>query len=209
MTKIKKVIVLSQGRTGSTYVCNLIKQNFDHYVLNPFDENIENILEIINSDKKILIKDNQIIKCLHLQHNKNDIYKKYIDIINKDFYRIKLLRNNVFHLTLSRIIAEKNDVFYYTSEYNPESLKIDSSVFKHYLTNTINNFENLKNYRHFDKILYYEDLVGDSTADFDMLDLKNLLPPAPRKFLKLNYNNIIENYSELLSIYMEEKNVQL
>lgn len=202
---MNKIIVLSQGRTGSTYICNLLKHNFDQCIINPFEENIENILEIIESNLSILIKDNQIIKLLNYEI---PLYKKYIDIINKNFYRIKVIRNDIFHLTLSRIIAEKNNVFYYDSDYCLELENIDVKLFKDYLNKTYLHFKNLQKYEEYDSVIYHENLTGDAQIDFKSLNL-NLLPPQSLPFIKLNYTNVIRNYSELYSIYMDLKNVQL
>lgn len=165
-----KILIASMARSGSRYLkefiysyiskpCLLQSEPFNDINMVKYDQAYVNkIIKECAVNKTVLMK-SHINDILRLNAQQQEYFLK-----NYDWYKILLLRKDLFACTLSHALASTLDN-YNTKKYFKTELSIDKTLFLNLLQLKIDNFEKLaeiKNQNKYNKIIYYEDFFFNS-----------------------------------------------
>lgn len=212
-----KILILSSARTGSSYLINLLQKyafKNTYIISEPFGIEIENA---INRDKhiqktieKIKNIDNIILKT-HLNHFEKLHDKKHKDFFlnNEMWYKVLLLRKDLFRCTYSHAVADTIGNFG-DKNYKNLTVTVDKNKFLNILENKIfywTEFSKLKSQGTYNKIVYFEDLTFVDEEDYKKLEIP-LEKTIQKKYIPLKektpYNMLtITNTEELQEIFYE------
>jgi len=203
-----KIQIVSQVRSGSTYLCKL----FGLYTANTYNEpfldynkleqsSIKSIwqrrFDALNIDSSFVIKSHYF----QLEQMEQQLLNQIQEI---DFdMTICLLRKDMFEQTLSHTIAQQSNVWSKPSD-GLDKLTIDETSFKHNIdfrfadvSNCIENKLGIK----YDHVIFYEDLTFDPAKDRLLFSLpskeKYELPQTKFK----DKQKQVTNYDALKDIY--------
>ena len=217
------IYIMSLPRSGSTYLYKIMSQSPDitqlYYEPFNYDDvlHVSNKTEIYNrcaaaiADIKqhntgVLIKDT-LTYVQDIKHNQDyyQLFSKFQTYINEHFYRIKLYRRNIFEQAISNCVASLTGTWSRkTDDFKFQVVNIELRHFKSVLDINKQRTQFLVNYPHYDKIIYYEDIINNYNLDtewvFDFLKPPDRIEPAvimrnPPK------HKVVYNYSELLNWY--------
>jgi hypothetical protein len=174
-----KILILSSARTGSNYLTTVLQTYMfkDTIVLNEpfrpeikqmFDQSgyVDAIIEAIHHNDNIILK-------THINHFENLHEKNYKDFFlnNNLWYRLLLLRKDVFKCAFSHAVAEMSGSFS-AGPYKNLLFAIDvdhfSNIIKSKLVNWI-EFSKIKSHGNYNRIIYFEDFSFDIDIDFNRL----------------------------------------
>jgi len=212
-----KILILSSARTGSSYLINMLQRfavKNTYIISEPFGIDIE---KAVNKDKhvrktikKIKNIDNIILKT-HLNQLEQLHEKKYKDFFlnNEMWYKILLLRKDLFKCTYSHAVADTIGNFG-DKTYKNLTVAIDKNKFIDILENKIfywTEFSKIKTQRAYNKILYFEDLTFVNEEDYKKLEIP-LEKTIQNKYIiskeKTPYNMLtITNKEVLQKIFYE------
>lgn len=211
-----KIQIISIARSGSTYLKNLLHGNlntnylilsepFNYLIMKDADENyVKTTIESCKKNKNVLIK-NHINQLYFI---KEDSQRQFF-LEDKSWYRILLLRKNIFKCCISHVVAHMLDNFN-SKEYTETQLNIDKDMFEEYLNYKLNHIEliaEIKQKKLFKKILYYEDFSFNEKNDLKKFNFKFCTDynEEDYSYFKTPYNLIkILNEQELYNIYQKK-----
>jgi hypothetical protein len=210
-----KIQIISMARTGSNYLFHLFRKYLpDNYLLlpEPFGdvnmkfykkEYVNKIIKRVNKNKNIILKS-------HINQFYNVQNQQQIDFFlkNDDWYRILLLRKDLFKCCLSHSVAHIIDNFG-NKPYKDVSLTVDHKIFDIFLNSKIKNLEIMADYKlkkPSTVIFYYEDFTFDEREDSNRFNIKfNTNPIDFYKPKQTPYNLIkIVNKSDLQNLYFKK-----
>lgn len=225
---MKNIYILTLPRSGSSYFFKLMSQSPDivHRYYEPFNDEllktesefyelcVSKINEIKLYKNGVLVKDT-INYINYLDHEIGDVYNyrdlflDFYNVVNSNFYVIKLHRRDIFNQAVSNCIAELTGKWTtYNGEYKFPVVNIDTDLLKSKLDIHKKSRSFLINYPHCDKELYYEDIIEnyDLTKEwiFDFLTPPDVIKP---EFTTLNppKHRVVSNYNELVDWYNNHK----
>ncbi len=210
-----KILLLTMSRTGSTYLTKTLNSAMPENSIvyyEPFNENhmfkykkgyVNNLINVVENNTQVLLKShfdqiNRIKKPSQIDYFLN----------NSVWYKILLLRKDLFSCTLSHTVAHLLNNFG-NKLYYKTSLKIDVNLFLDSLESKTKNwkkFSNLKIDNNYNQIIYFEDLKFNS-EDFKLIKIKFNLDdiktikntnPTPKKLIN------IENKDKLYNIFLNK-----
>jgi LPS sulfotransferase NodH len=182
-----------------------------------------NIIKDLSVSNELVIKDNQIFNIKYYlymnrillgedlsEHSEMiKIFEEYNSILD-NFYKIKLVRNNIFQLTLSLCIAEQTDVWHKLigSDDNVRKIILNPEKFKECLHEYLDMKRMLNEYSNYETLIEYEELKGTYNIDCTIINNLDILP-VTISFMQSHLKNddkiqVIENYEEILKIYERE-----
>jgi beta-glucosidase/6-phospho-beta-glucosidase/beta-galactosidase len=180
---MKKIHVLGQARTGTTYLLTAIAGKMtppvDLFYLEPFNTDrqiysesepkavMSKIIADCKSDKSVIVK-NVIAQIDHLERN-----QLLEDFLSIDFYTIAIIRRDLFQTALSRARAI---MLKQHRKYTATTVTIDPIGFKSFLKQVwVNYIKMLDNHWQIaiNEVVYYEDLTGDPDIDVPRLKFYN------------------------------------
>ena len=145
-------------------------------------------------------------KCYDLSNNAKllEIFNEYKTFLENNFYKIKLVRNDLFEMVLSTCIALEIGQWH---NANMDSIKVNVQVGN--FTETLRRYKliykSLINYSECQETICYENLTGNYASDCHLI--KCITSPIdPKKqvmFKNPNKQNIIVNYDEVLEVYQQ------
>jgi hypothetical protein len=178
-----KIMIVSSARTGSNYLTKLlfhyslkntvlINEPFPHAIT--FIKNQDDFVSKIF--KKIKKPDKKIILKTHLNQIYNIKNKKYINYFlnNNNWFKILLLRKDLFSCTLSHAVAANLNNFNNKEYKTYKVIKISESQFLSILNNKLtywNKFAELKASGNYNQIIYFEDLSFKPAEDIKKINL--------------------------------------
>lgn len=221
---MKKIQILGQPRTGTTYLCTAIAQtcipSFDAFYSEPFnklnlyylDKNMAK-LEIVQamhdvlhdwkSSRSVIMK-NQVFQLNYLKR-KNLLE----DFLSADFYTILVLRRDLLQNALSRARSAITQEYF---NYSDQVVTIDPDMFVDMLnktwSNLITQIENPWNIC-YNEVVYYEDLSGNLYTDIANLKMYKTEEFGPSRGTPFspahapNKQETIVNYAELEATALE------
>lgn len=222
-----RIFILSSSRSGSNYLNHMIYRYSPKNTLcinEPFSLDKFGIIEDSKKDFYLKNKVNECVKndniVLKTHFNQLTTIKDqhYIDFFlkNKIWYKILLLRKDLFRCTFSHAVADNLRNFN-SRNYFETSITIKEKIFQHVLNNKIDywiKFSMLKQEGNYDKIIYFEDLSFDFDIDRANLNLpieKNVQnniyknPRTPYNIINVsNENNLKEIFNEVISKFSSE-----
>lgn len=185
-----KILIISSTRTGSSYFARTIYRYFYRNTLFLKEPFMSEKLSVVQSPDKYvrgIIKsclfENVILKT-HLNQLYNINRTKNINFfLNNDiWYKIFLLRKDLFKTTFSHVVANKLQNFN-DFPYEKTTISIDEDKFTEALETKIDlwtKFAELKKNNIHNDIIYFEDLSFDSYTDYKKLNLPfDNSPPRP------------------------------
>jgi hypothetical protein len=225
---MKNIYIMSAPRSGSTYLFDLISQSADvaHLYKEPFNSDSvkydtdldmlntyeSKILDIKSHSTGILIKDTlRHIDVFESNSDYADVFKHlfldFYQYINDNFYKIKLYRRNMFEQSLSNCIAALTDIWATNNnDYQFPVITVPIDYFKSTVAIHATTRKFLINYPHYDKIIYYEDLLSNYHATgswmFDRIEQPHVLKPIltipnpPKHRVVSNYNELFDWYDQ-------------
>lgn len=175
-----KILILSIARTGSNYVTSVLNQyssNETKVLAEPFAVEIKNyhnqdtyVKTIVNNCKKT----NNIICKTHFNQFSNINTQKYVsEFLNIPWFKIVLLRKDLFQCTFSHTVADMLDNFG-NKKYMQKDLYLDENLFLIFLRDKIEIWKKIADYKRnteIQKIVYFEDLTFEPEEDLSRLDL--------------------------------------
>lgn len=181
-----KVLILSSARTGSNYLRNLLYQYSPPGTLLMSEPFLYKIAAFKNQDKHVrkvikeCTKSKNVVLKTHLNHFQYIHNPKYLDqFLNAiQWYRVLLLRKDLFSCTFSHAVADTINNFGVT-RYTESTFEVDEDRFINTMQYKITfwkEFLELKKQNKYDKIVYFEDLTFDVDTDY-----KNLNIPLERE----------------------------
>jgi hypothetical protein len=212
-----KILILSTARTGSSYLINLLQKfaiKNTCTISEPFGMDMEIAVDkdkhIRKTIKKIKKVDNIILKTHFNQVNELH-EKKYKDFFlnNEIWYKILLLRKDLFRCTYSHAVADTIGNFG-DKTYKNLTVTIDKNKFLDILEDKIfywTEFSKIKSQGEYNKIVYFEDLSFNNEEDYKKLEIP-LEKTIQNKYIiskeKTAYNKLtITNKEELQEIFHE------
>lgn len=176
-----KVLIISSARTGSNYLRNVLNQYSPTDTLLMSEPFLYKIKLFNNQDKyvkkiiKECIKRKNIVLKTHLNQFQNIINQELADqFLNEiPWYRVLLLRKDLFKCTFSHAVADTIDNFG-VKPYTKLTFEISEERFINTLQDKIlfwNEFCKLKQQNKYEKIVYFEDLTFDVDTDYKNLDI--------------------------------------
>jgi len=211
-----KIIILSSARSGSNYLTKLLHtcSPYNKTLLfnEPFNYDVIQTLPPHELYVKKIIERCETVDHVILKTHLNQLYDikntSYRDsFLNSNiWYRILLLRKDLFKCSLSHAVASELNNFN-DQNYTETTISINENNFLWTLENKIEywiKFADFKKLKNYNKIVYFEDFLFDPTVDIKNLNLpfKNNL--KKRKFIneKTPYNLItILNKDRLKEIF--------
>jgi hypothetical protein len=218
-----KIQVISMARSASRYLSSLLFNNLDGYIAfysEPFgisfmqEYNKKYVNKIIKTCKKhscVLLKShiNQYMRI------KNDEQLDYF-LNDESWYKILLLRKDLFKVTLSHTIADILDNFN-EKEYNKTMLHVPITQFKEMLNNKIEHvelFAKFKSKYSYHKLIYFENLTFNEAVDLSTFSFiktcnpikihtktpTNLITILNKDELEQIFFDTVKNYSHPLVI---------
>lgn len=219
-----KILIMSQARSGSTYTSELAElTKIKNVIYSPYGENT---LKEISSDTEAAIKEQtrrilSFDECI-IKDNRfywaetpfrdqfNAEMKKCLaevrEHIKENYHIIKIFRNDLFEITLSKMIAHQKDIWHARNHpFPPEKFTLDISTFDETYLNTVKNYNRLKNCPFGDVIINYEDYTSDPKIDYYKLGI-DIEPENFEITLVKNRDKrtIVENYDEIKQYYIEK-----
>ena len=131
------------------------------------------------------------------------VFDEYKSLIENNFYKIKLVRNNLFDLTLSMYLAIENNTWHYTGTKFNQTI-VNTEYFKNLLWDYKIIYDSLIDYPGCQETLTYEKLTGDYSIDCNLIKCidtpfdfqQRIFKNSDKKELIVNYNEIIEIYEQ-------------
>lgn len=228
---MKNVYVMTLPRSGSTYLFKTMIQSPDiaHSYKEPFNPEYfksETDLDVFNSyrifidkiktQQGVLIKDtlnyvDMLKEGFDSKYDFRSLFLEFQDIINQNFYKIKIYRRNIFDQALSNCIAVLTDKWItFNDETRFPVITVDIDYFKSMLDDHKNYRSFLLNYQHYDKIIWYEDILNYAKS-YQEWPFSFLTPPAEYKPVPTVPNppkyRIVINFNELLEWYEKHKHI--
>ena len=208
-----KLMILSQPRSGSSYLQNVFRRNYAASVVfpEPFSEDngvidssyVNNIIEQCNN--------NSFVMKTHISQLFDIESRDYF--LYNDWHKIILLRKNLYKQAMSFALAQTLNEFDFTGKFFLP-IKVDTKMFLkscELLVNEWNTFvnwkENMTNY----KITYYEDLTFKPTKDIKKLGFPINTQKYKNKTIKTpplvkNEHVLIEIFNEyMLSVKLDSR----
>jgi glutaredoxin-related protein len=175
-----KILILSLPRSGSRYLTTLLYNYSPESTLllvEPFHRdffNTQNQKYISEVVKETMKNDNVILKTHLSQLTRQVKNKKHIDYFlnNKNWFRILLLRKDLFSCVLSYIVADALNNWG-DKKYKTKSLLINENLFIEELKskmNAWNKFAQIKIEGQYNKIIYFEDLSFNLEEDIKKIN---------------------------------------
>lgn len=224
---MSKILIFGTSRGGTTYLRQLLQSamdikydspsalteeigrrwsKLDFYtpeIMNSTVESIKSIFDTTPGDA--LSKD-------HIQHY--NLYKAVtgkqfpINYVYKDFFKIKIVRNDIKSVSLSLAISKTLNNFYNIED--DSRITIDANQYKEYLKTTISDIISLIEFESdFDLYISYDDLtfvpeqdillISDSSIKFDNVPSVSVKKRPP-------YETTVDNLEELMAIYQQTVN---
>lgn len=221
-----KILIVGMPRGGSTYMYNLLSKynglSFDsahicnepfgtirleyrkmeiddfNYLHSLYEQRLNSIKNIIDNDSHCVIKD-------HIQNYRSyedDLGTKFpFDSLYKDFYKIKLIRNDFKALVYSLAIAKTTRAFYvFNEEDNVTQVTIDKEMLQYSIDHQWDILNLLyTDINKYDEVVVYDDLSGDPTVDQQLIQYtKDDIRDIKIELLKANkHQQSIANYDEV------------
>jgi len=131
-----------------------------------------------------------------------EIFKEYKEFLETNFYKIKLVRNNLFDMALSTYIA-LNINQWHNANMNDLNIVVDIDQFKDILHRYKLIHDSLINYSGCQETLFYENLSGEFSDDCHLIKcITNPVNPSNQTMFKnLNKRSVIANYDDILKVY--------
>lgn len=203
-----KILICGTNRCGTTYLYYLL-QNYlelnDSKCLNePFKDAIStrNISDFLDTMSTLhsaeLIKEHAQTFRVYEYETGNDLFEFY-----KDFYRIRVIRQNRAEAIISMAIAETTNKYHRTILDTSDSVIIDLEHLDRVIDKINYGYDSILMIPEdwFDETVYYEDLSLDPNKDQQLIkyitqhkDIKiNTIPNKDKR-------SVIKNYDEVLDI---------
>lgn len=133
-----------------------------------------------------------------------DIFDEYRTLLEHNFYKIKLVRNNLFDIVLSSYIALEVGQWH---NANMDSIKITVHVenFKDLLYRYKLMHDSLINYPGCQETICYENLTGTYSDDCHLIKCitSPINPIKQTMFKNINKQQVIVNYDEIVEVYQQ------
>jgi Uri superfamily endonuclease len=209
-----KILILSLPRSGSRYLTTLLYNYSPESTLllvEPFNRdffNTQNQKYISKVVKETMKNDNVILKTHLSQLTRQVKNKKHIDYFlnNKNWFRILLLRKDLFSCVLSYIVADALNNWG-DKKYKTKSLLINENLFIEELKskmNAWNEFAQIKIEGQYNKIIYFEDLSFNLEEDIKKINQNSFTEKQIKRefFKKTPYEKLsIINKDNLKNIF--------
>ena len=203
---MEKINIVSNSRSGSSYLFNLIKLGIDndqfiYFKTEPFNENTSKStwFEIVNlaiSPDHTSILKNHYFQLENLQTS-ND--KLFIKLFSVKWKNILIIRKNVFEQALSLALAKTTRMFTPYSNKNVK-LTINQKLFLGCLKRCINrNNDIIKNNLNieYSNVVFYEDLVTNTIDVIKRLNIKDI----KIENIHLNTNLLMQDKKSVVKNY--------
>lgn len=220
------VCIFSSPRSASTYLARMLIKSPDLSTLisEPFNIDVGEQLNVAYIKKcranldlikshtnNLLIKDNLSYYIATFYYSNSavcDIIDEYHDHINRNFYKIKLIRNDIFEQALSNCIAVMQDIWSYNSLYDVmPTLTIDKQMFIDTLHMYMDRHNHLRNHITGHTTIYYDQLTNDTATDWKLFDA--ITPPEQMTPADTDPNpeksSHVTNYYELYQWFLEHQ----
>ncbi len=213
--------IVSLARSGSNYLHEIVCKGLDRsWNLDPYYEftiepfNIDKLRTEIPNLRSLLTRRacfvgdtiNVIVKnhYYELEYLNNYSQTLYQRAYQKSFYRVLLLRRNLWHSSMSLSISLAKGEW---SQYTSSQVTIDPRLFRQSINYYIMHLKDIQQNRlglDYNKIVYYEDLSFDHVQDLELIGL-NCKNKITSMTTKKSYNKkmIVENYDELKYVFNE------
>jgi|TARA_B110000503_G_scaffold4865_1_gene6495 hypothetical protein len=203
------ILIVSQSRTGSTYLLNMFVNSNIKFKKYPEPFNYEHMESYSQKYIKRIIKTikrtpNNVCKDHFSNINKRLSDADKTAFLNNNWYIISILRQDLVESTISNLIAEKTNLWQASDTPYLEKFVIDETYFLSTLESRYQSIIDLAEWNHKNKLLneivYYEDLKFDYDKDYKNLKLSNtqsmtfkknnIKKSQPKDSILINYNRL-------------------
>ena len=208
-----KILIISSPRSASNYLSRILHFRLNGtLLLEPFStaymetcnkKSVSFVIDMCN------INNNLILKTHLAQLNRIEKVKQLNYFLkNNNWYKILLLRKNVFACAMSYTIAQTINNFN-NKPYESVQLILDKNIFLKSVNRNINHWErisNMKKENNYNKIIYYEDFNFNFQEDISFVGLKTKKRNLNINLLDTKTSNEkirIDNTDELYTLFLE------
>lgn len=208
-----KILILSSARSGSNYLSKILHFGLNGtLLLEPFSDaymetynnkSVKFVIDVCSINTDLILKTH----LTQLNRIENIDQRNYF-LKNDNWYKILLLRKNVFACAMSYTIATTLNNFN-DKHYNSVNLTLDTNIFLKNVNRNIKHWErisDIKKENNYNKIIYFENFNFNFQKDISLIGLKikkrnldvNLLDTkTPTEKIR------IDNNDELYTLFLE------